>query len=514
MRGGAGDRPVGVVVCREGGPDTSVAVSLFPRILAMPVLGARGAFVRPAEVISALTYALDLTEGQRPGHTLRTALIAMRLGRELSLDDVTLGALYYAALLKDSGCSSNAARMSALFGSDDREVKRSMRLVDWHDRWRLAARTAKNCGIGRNPVARATHFLRIARTPTMTREVIQARCERGAQIAIVLGFPRATSEAVAHVDEHWCGLGHPVGLAGDEIPLLSRILLIAQTLEAYWSEHGIDAAIDMTQQRRGRWFDPRLVDLVSTWKHDRRWWAVLADGAHLEESILAVEPHGVALQITEEWLDRIAYAFAAVIDAKTPYTARHSTNVARYAVAIVRSLGGDADECRDALRAGLLHDIGKLGVSNRILDKPTKLTDAEFGEIRKHPRWTWEILERVSAFSGFAREAAEHHERLDGRGYPWQMAGPQLGLLSRVLAVADVYEALTADRPYRAGLDVPGVLDIMRRDRGTGFDCHVLDAAAALAESGTFALLAEGRDDPFPHLRQEPAKYSCLDGVA
>jgi HD-GYP domain-containing protein (c-di-GMP phosphodiesterase class II) len=94
------------------------------------------------------------------------------------------------------------------------------------------------------------------------------------------------------------------------------------------------------------------------------------------------------------------------------------------------------------------------------------------------------------------------------------MAGPQLGLLSRVLAVADVYEALTADRPYRAGLEVPGVLDIMRRDRGTGFDCHVLDAAAALAESGTFALLAEGRDDPFPHLRQEPAKYSCLDGVA
>ena len=492
----------------------SVDVSSISCIIAMSVVGPRGAFIRLAEVISALTYALDLTEGQRPGHTLRTALIAMRLGRELDLDSDTMGALYYAALLKDSGCSSNAARMSALFGSDDQDVKRNMRLVDWHDRWTLAMRTAKNCGIGRNPIARVSHFLRIARTPSMTREIIQTRCERGAQIALVLGFPRATSEAIAHVDEHWCGLGHPVGLAGDEIPLLSRVLLLAQTLEAYWSENGIDAAIDMTRQRRGRWFDPRLVDLVGAWKRDRAWWANLADRANLDRSVLALEPGSTPLRATDQRLDSIAYAFAAVIDAKTPYTARHSTNVARYAVGIASSMGADADMRRDTLRAGLLHDIGKLGVSNRILDKPSKLTDDEFGEIRKHPRWTWEILERVSAFNGFALEAAQHHERLDGKGYPWKLESSQLGQLSRVLAVADVYEALTADRPYRAGLAVPAVLDIMRRDRGTAFDRHVLDAAAALAERGTFAVLAEGRDDPFPQLRQEPAKFIRHHSVA
>ena len=492
----------------------SVVAASVPRIVIMPVVAPRGSFIRLAEVISALTYALDLTEGQRPGHTLRTALIAMRLGRELDLDGETMGALYYAALLKDSGCSSNAARMSALFGSDDQNVKRDMRLVDWHDRWKLAMRTAKNCGVGRNPIARVSHFLRIARTPSMTREIIQTRCERGAQIALVLGFPRATSEAIAHVDEHWCGLGHPVGLAGDEIPLLSRVLLISQTLEAYWSENGTDAAIDMTSQRRGRWFDPRLVDLVSTWKRDRGWWAILADSENLDQAILALEPGSKPLHATDERLDSIAYAFAAVIDAKTPFTARHSTNVARYAVGIAMSMGADTDVCRETLRAGLLHDIGKLGVSNRILDKPAKLTDDEFGEIRKHPRWTWEILERVSAFNGFAREAAQHHERLDGRGYPWKMEASQLGLLSRVLAVADVYEALTADRPYRAGLAVPAVLDIMRRDLGTAFDTRVFDAAAALAERGTFLVLAEGHDDPFPQLRQEPAKFTRIASVA
>ena len=425
----------------------SVDVSSIPCCIAMPVVGPRRPFIRLAEVISALTYALDLTEGQRPGHTLRTALIAMRLGRELDLDDDTLGALYYAALLKDSGCSSNAARMSALFGSDDHDVKRDMRLVDWH------------------------------------------------------------------VDEHWCGLGHPVGVAGDEIPLLSRILLLAQTLEVYWSENGIDAAIDMTRQRRGRWFDPRLVDLVGAWRRDRAWWATLADSASLDHSVLALEPGSVPMHATHERLDSIAYAFAAVIDAKTPFTARHSTNVARYAVSIALSMGADADMCRETLRAGLLHDIGKLGVSNRILDKPGTLTDEEFGEIRKHPRWTWEILERVRAFHGFAQEAAQHHERLDGHGYPWKLVSSQLGQLSRVLAVADVFEALTADRPYRAGLTVPAVLDIMRRERGKAFDRQVFDAAAVLAESGTFAVLAAGRDDPFPQLLPEPAKFLRFDSV-
>ena len=235
--------------------------------------------IRLADVISALTYALDFTEGQRPGHTLRTALIAMRIGRELALDDDSLGALCYAALWKDSGCSINAARMSALFGSDDHDVKRDMRLVDWHDRWTLAIGTAKNCGAGRNPIARLSHFLRIACTPSMMRTLIRTRGERGAQIALALGFPQPSSQAIAHVHEYWCGRGHPVGLAGDEIPSLSRILLLAQTLEAYWSENGVDAAMHMTQQRRDRWFDPLLVDLVYVWRRDRAWFPAGSAGA-------------------------------------------------------------------------------------------------------------------------------------------------------------------------------------------------------------------------------------------
>lgn len=457
--------------------------------------------VRLADVISALTFALDLTEGQRPGHTLRTTLLSMRLGQDLGLDRATLGALFYASLLKDSGCSSNAARMAAVFGSDDQSLKRNMRLVDWHDRWKLAMRTASSCGVGLDPFNRIKHFLRVARTPELTREIIAVRCERGAQIAQVLEFPAASSEAILHVDEHWCGLGHPVGLAGDEIPLLSRILLIAQTVEAYWSEHGIRGALDMATRRRATWFDPALVDRMVMWRRDTLWWRELADDRALEARVLALEPGATPLLATDDRLDRIARAFAAVIDAKTPFTARHSSNVARYAVAIATTLGEDADATRGVLRAGLLHDIGKLGVSNRILDKPGKLTDDEFAEVRKHPKWTHEILERVGAFQSLADDAAHHHERLDGRGYPYGLSAPQLALPARVLAVADVYEALTADRPYRSGLPVDKVREIMTRDRGTAFDPMVLDAAMALAERGTFASLATAVDDGFERLQ-------------
>ncbi len=493
---------------------TSSAHSVIVSSIQIPrSIGSRTTTVRLAEVISALTYALDLTEGQRPGHTLRTALIAMRLGRELGLDGATLGALYYAALLKDSGCSSNAARMAALFGSDDQDVKRDMRLVDWHDRWRLAMRTARNCGVGRNPIARIQHFLRIAQTPQMTREIISARCERGAQIAVALGFPSLTAEAIGHVDEHWCGLGHPIGLSGDEIPVLSRILLVSQTFEAFWTEEGLRAALSMLSARSGRWFDPSMVRCIAGWRRDAAWWKQLADIDRLDDAVIALEPGSAPVLATDARLDATAYAFAAVIDAKTPFTYRHSTNVARYAVGIASALGADAMVSKDILRAGLLHDIGKLGVSNRILDKPGRLTEEERDEIKKHPRWTLHILERVPAFRHFASASAHHHEWLDGRGYPWSLGAEHLDFTARILAIADVYEALTANRPYREGMSLDKVLGIMGPDRGSAFDPELLDVAFGLAEQGVFAELASQEGDPLDVLQSRPSADSDIPRV-
>ena len=432
-----------------------------------------------SEMLAALSHALDLTEGQRPGHTIRSCMIGMRFAAELALDDATRSALFYALLLKDAGCSSNAARMSALFGSDDQAVKPRMKIVDWHARAGLALATWRNVGQGRSLAERLRLFARIARTEDMTRDLIRIRCERGADIARRLGFPEATAEAIGSLDEHWCGLGHPEGKRGEAIPLLSRIANLAQTLDVFLMDHGAEAALRVARQRRGTWFDPALADLAQRWRGDTAWWRELA-APDAAERVLALEPARRERTLADDGIDAVCLAFADIIDAKTPYTYRHSTNVADYAVAIAARMGLDAAVQRRLRRAGLLHDIGKLGVSNRVLDKDGPLTADELAQVRRHPLHSWEILSRVTAFRDFAWTAAVHHEKLDGSGYPWGVGAEQLELPARILAVADIFEALTADRPYRAGMTTEAALVILRRDAGTKLDANVVEALAAM----------------------------------
>jgi putative nucleotidyltransferase with HDIG domain len=188
------------------------------------------------------------------------------------------------------------------------------------------------------------------------------------------------------------------------------------------------------------------------------------------------EPPEVAIAADDARLDRIAEAFARVIDAKSPFTARHAERVAEIADGIAAVLGFDSGERRVMRRAALLHDIGKLAVSNRILDKPGRLNAEEFRAVQTHPAHTLSILERAPCFAELADLAANHHEKLDGSGYPRSLGAGDLDLPMRVLAVADVYEALTADRPYRGPLPLEQALAIIDRDVP-----HRLDAGVRAA---------------------------------
>lgn len=424
---------------------------------------APSARVALSEVLSALSYALDLTEGQPIGHTIRTCLIGMRIAEEIGLSEDERTALYYALLLKDAGCSSNAAKMSALFGTDDREVKPYMKFVDWHKRLSLAATTFRAVGRGRPVTERLAFFTGIARTENVTRDLIQIRCERGAEIVRRLGFPEASAEAVRSLDEHWNGMGYPAGLKGEEIPMLSRIANLSQTIEAFFRTGGESAAREVVRARRGTWFDPDLVKVVQSWKGDTAWWLKLS-GPDAEALVMKEEPGSVQRVVDDAGLDMIARAFSEIIDAKSPYTFRHSANVAGFALAMAKQYGMDPIAQRRIHRAGLLHDIGKLGISNSILDKPGRLDDAERAAVELHPVYTSDILSHVTAFSDFAWTASVHHEKLDGSGYPWKLTGPQLDDSARILCVADVCEALTADRPYRAGMSQGDAFVLMRRE--------------------------------------------------
>ncbi len=397
---------------------------------------------------------------------MRSCLIGMRLGREMGLGAEDLSALYYALLLKDAGCSGNASRMAALFGSDDNETKARMKLVDWHQRVRLALHTARNVARGQSLFRRVRQFLVIARTEDMTRELITLRCERGAAIAGRLGFPEATAGAIRSLDEHWSGLGYAEGLAGEDIPLLARIANLAQTVEAFHDAEGVDGAIAVARARNGRWFDPGLVSIVDGWQRDRAWWRAL-QSEDVTALVLAEEPADRVRFVDDEGLDEVARAFSDIIDAKSPFTFEHSRRVADYAVAMGRTMGFDEEEIRRLYRAGLLHDIGKLGVSNRILDKPGALTDEERAAMERHPANSHAILDRVTAFRDFAWTAALHHEKLDGSGYPYGLTGDALDAAARCLTVADIYDALTTDRPYRVGMERERALGIIESEAGT-----------------------------------------------
>ena len=433
----------------------------------------------------------------------------MRLADVLHLQQALRSPLFYALLMKDLGCSSNAARFAALFGADDHGVKADLKVTNWSHALESFRFVARNVSPGQFWLRRVWQMLGVlSRGPEGAREVVVTRCERGADIARMLGFPEETARAIRALDEHWDGAGQPYALKGDGIPLLARILGLAQTVEVFFSTHGPDAAFDMAVARRGSWFDPSLVEALGTLHNDHRFWHALAEGDTLAQ-IATVEPADEIQIIDDDRLDLVAEAFALVIDAKSPWTFRHSHGVADLSVALGRAIGYSESELRDVRRAALLHDIGKLGVSSLILDKPDKLTDAEFAIMRRHPINTRAILSRTGCFTHLADVASSHHERLDGRGYDRGVVQPHLPMLARILCTADICDALSASRPYRDGMPPERVLEIMGREVGTAVDP---DCYAAL--EGVLQTAGREPSKNTPAARSVPALAEDYDQAA
>ncbi len=440
-----------------------------------------------SEILSTLSFALDLTEGAVPGHSVRSCLLALRIGEAMRLGSIQKMQLYYASLLKDVGCSSNAARMCQIVGGDDRAVKAGVKLEDWTRPHQLKLSVLKMMWKNVLPGDTTSHKLKrlfkIASTQhENNREMIQLRCDRGASIVRKIGLDLDTAEAVRHLDEHWDGSGYPGRLRGHEIPVIARILCVAQHLDAFCSETGPQHAIDVMIERNKRWFDPEAVKAAATlhrtgklWKH-----CLPVDGsADAHHAILEAEP-AAGKELPPGPIDQICEAFSEVVDAKSPFTFRHSIGVKDAAMMIGNSLGLSPARMQMLRRAALLHDIGKLSVSNMILDKPGKLDQDEFNIIKRHSALTREILSRMPSMQEISVIAGEHHEKLDGTGYPFGLKAEHLSLESRLIAVADVYGALSEDRPYRGGLDPDEISKIMKRDVPNKLDGTCFEALEAV----------------------------------
>lgn len=422
-----------------------------------------------AELLGALSHALDLTEGQPEGHGLRCCWIGLNIGREIGLPEDALNDLYYTLLLKDIGCSSNAARICQLFLTDDIGFKRDIKTVNESLPQVLRfvlSHTGLKAGLAERFRALVTTF---SAGGTIARELIETRCQRGADIVRRMRFSERVATAILDLDEHWNGKGQPAGLKGTAISLHARIALLAQVADVFHTSAGPDMAKSEIARRSGSWFDPDLVRAFETLAARPEFWTVLA-APDLKDTVIAMAIDQAAGGVDEDYLDDVAEAFAEVVDSKSPFTSGHSRRVALFTDMIAEQMGLPERQRRYLKRVALLHDIGKLGVSNQILDKPGRPDPEEWVSIRNHPALSEEILSRIAAFKDLARIAGAHHERLDGKGYPRGIGGDAICLETRIVTTADIFDALTADRPYRAAMAVSDALALMARDVDTAID--------------------------------------------
>jgi len=471
-------------------------------------------------LISALSFAIDLTEGAVPGHALRTCVLGMRIANaiELPLDQAT--ALHRALMLKDVVYNSSGPRSLPSNSADEWGGRKSAKFVDWSKPQRPVFGGVNFSWLDILPQSsKIQQLARLGRMAFQQRhdssERSLLRSERGAGIVEKLGLSKDTVRAISALDEHWDGSGYPERLKGPEIPLLGRILGVAEHLDVFASERDRETAIRDLHERSNRWFDPSLVRVVDVLENRNGLWqqCLATDGTDMARRVaLDMEP-GQQHFSNETDVDRICEAFADVVDAKSPFTYRHSVGVADVATSMATVLQLAPDRVQLVRRAALLHDLGKLAIPNSILDKPGNLTSEEWDLVVQHPRLTREILNRIDSFAELAEIAGAHHEKLDGSGYPDGLTASQLSLEARIVAAADVYQALIEHRPYRAGLSHSEAMKVLHRLAGIKLDAHCVAAIAVARDPWTVWTPTTQVDAAGPRRRPELSLHAVEETV-
>lgn len=452
------------------------------------------------ELIAALSHAFDVSEGYPHQHSLRTAVVGMRIGCTLGLDEQDLSDLYYALLLKDLGSSSISAQVHHLFGGDERQVKHAIRKVDF-GLFREGAQFIMGQPAVRVPLGRRLQYLFDLSRGTFgaAAALSRTRGERGAKLALEMGMTEAVAEAIATMEERFDGRGKPQGLAGEELPLIGRIAVVAQAAELAFTMDGAQAARRAIRSRAGNWFDPRVVEALEL-AHAANLWQDL-DQSSIWQALAEVSPDEPVLDIDDAQLDRIAAGIGKFVDAKSPWTYRHSERVRALALGAAANLPPserlDSSELRALSRGALLHDVGTLALSNSLLDKAASLDPRETQSVRRHTVYGEHILAWATPYTEAVPLAAGHHERVDGTGYHSAVPASRLGMNVRLLNVAEQFEALTAPRPYREPNTPDAALTILRDQAGSGVDESATNALECfLGSPGASTLLAPRGFDP------------------
>jgi HD-GYP domain-containing protein (c-di-GMP phosphodiesterase class II) len=439
--------------------------------------------VKIAELVATLSYAADIGLGQPMEHCMRQTTIALRLADTFQVSAEDREATYYLGLLMNSYCHADAAEQALWFGDDISFKGDGFDVFDMNTA-QMVAFLLRRIGSHGSAIDRAR---RIAAFPVAGQRLVAAFLEThstlASQFAEQIGLPPAVSRALGQGYEQWDGKGYPRHLRGTDIAMAARLVPLASAVEVFSRRRGVEAARAVVRRNRGRQFDPMVSDAFCDQAAD-----LLAglDEASSWDAVLAAEPR-LSRTVCGPELDRVLEAMADLVDLKSPYLAGHSRGVANLAAAAAHAAGCSPDDVDAVRRAGYVHDLGRLGVSNAVWDKPGPLTDSELERVRLHPYLTDRMLARTPALARSRVIAARHHERLDGSGYPRGLTRSTLSFLDQVLAAADAFHAMGEPRPYRGAIPADAAERELRADVAAGR----LDGDAVLA-----VLRAAGRRAP------------------
>jgi HD-GYP domain-containing protein (c-di-GMP phosphodiesterase class II) len=438
------------------------------------------ASVRMAEVSIALSLATDLGTGQPLDHALRTCSLSLAVAEALALDDATRSDVFYVALLRFLGCTSDASEVAVIAGGDDVTFNATMAPALMASAGEGMRYFVRHLAEDLPAARRAGRVVRALSDPGWASRSSAGHCEVAARLARRLGLGERVCDALAHAFERWDGKGHPDGLAGHQVPISMRIVAAARDAELFSRHFGWPAAADALARRRGRGYDPTVVDILVA--DGERWLAGL--GADVGAAVLDAEPAPVR---TTTDLDAALRAMADFADLKSPWFRSHSPGVARLATAAAAAAGLSSDDAIRLGRAALVHDVGTVGVPAGIWNHPGPLSTEQWERVRLHPYLTERVLRRCEVLAPFADLAAGHHERSDGVGYHRGIADRDL--VNGLLGVADAYHAMLENRPYRPALDREAAAAELRAEASRGrFSPVAVNAVlAAAGETGSTA---------------------------
>jgi HD-GYP domain-containing protein (c-di-GMP phosphodiesterase class II) len=434
--------------------------------------------VRRADVLGVLSVGTDLAMNLPPDVGLRSAALAVSLARAAGLDAAECRSAFDVALLQFSGCVGDTHIAIEAFGNE-MELRTWLPFADFGKPSDILRLVLKNHAADQPLMRRAGRILRALSRMSAIPETTRTHCELARLFARALGFGAEIEPLLDQIFERWDGKGVPNGVKGDAIARSVRVVALAHDVVLFLRARGREAALEIAKQRSGGAYDPEIVGVFL--QHADQLLAVASHPAAWE-AMLGAEPDPIVKYDREQALVALG-AVADFADMKSRFTAGHSRAVADLASRAAAIAGLPTDAASDLVCAALVHDIGGVGITAMIWDKPGPLDDGEWEAVRLHAYQTERCLARARSLSEIAKLAGSHHERLDQSGYPKATAARDISRPSRLLAAADVYQALLEPRAHRPAFSTAQASDLLVKEaKATRLDPLLVDAV--LSASG------------------------------